>query len=389
MNHLSSSIRKSLLFIVLISLSLLVLACEPKLRKPGGEMDTPEHHVYSGMRLLGENNYGQAQREFELALQLAPRHSRAHAGLALVKAYQGDHPGAAVAMKEAWKEAKTKEDKLFVHVGRIRLLTMGKAESDWLEGARAELDGAVKLDPRHAAAYYYMGLAYKTALAFDDAGRMFKQVLDINKDYVKEANGEWNLVQKIQRAMPGTITGKKIALLEVIGRADAAALFMEELKIDTLYKKRTLKTFDTSFKDPEKSGNKPAKAMLPGDVADHPLRADVEGILGIGVRGLETYPDGSFHPNEPVNRAAYAMMVEDILIKVTGDNALATKFIGQVSPFPDLRSDLPYFNAALTLTSRGMMEAKNFTSGEFAPLRPVSGVEALLVIRKFKEELKF
>jgi hypothetical protein len=83
------------------------------------------------------------------------------------------------------------------------------------------------------------------------------------------------------------------------------------------------------------------------------------------------------------------MMIEDILVKVTGDNGLATKFIGQVSPFPDLRSDLPYFNAAMVVTSRGLMEVKNFASGEFAPLSAVAGVDALLVIRKFKEELKF
>ena len=127
---------------------------------------------------------------------------------------------------------------------------------------------------------------------------------------------------------------------------------------------------------------------MPTDISDHPLRADIEGVLEIGVRGLEPYPDGLYHPLEFINRATYAMMVEDILIKVTGDNALATKFIGQVSPFPDLRSDLPYFNAVMVLTSRGIMEAKEFTSGEFAPLKPVPGADALLVIRKFKEELK-
>jgi len=35
------------------------------------------------------------------------------------------------------------------------------------------------------------------------------------------------------------------------------------------------------------------------------------------------------------------------------------------------------------------MEAKDFTTGEFVPLGPVPGVDALLIIRKFKEELKF
>ncbi len=111
--------------------------------------------------------------------------------------------------------------------------------------------------------------------------------------------------------------------------------------------------------------------------------------MEIGVRGLENYPDGAFHPDELITRANYAMMIEDILIKVTGDKDLATKFTGSASPFPDLRSDLPYFNAVMVVTSRGIMQAKDFTTGEFAPLGSVSGVDALLVIRKMKEQLKF
>lgn len=375
--------------LVILALSVFVFSCTPQLRKPGGELDTPEHHVFTGERLLAEKNYNQARREFELALELAPYFSKAHAGMALAKAYQGDIQGASQAMLDAWKYAKTKEEKLFIHVGRIRLLTVARVDKDWLAQAREEFGDAVKLDSRHAAAYYYMGDAYKTALDFAQAGQMFKKVLEINNEFVKEADGGWNLVQKIQRAMPGTITGRKIALLPSISRADAAALFMEEMKIDNLYKKRTLKTFDASYKDPEQAQGVPAAPALPDDIKDHPLRADIEGIIGIGVRGLETYPDGRYHPDEFVNRAAYAIMVEDILIKITGDSALPTKFIGQVSPFPDLRPDLPYFNAVVTLTTRGIMEAKDFTTGEFGPLGPVSGVDALLIIRKFKEELKF
>ena len=82
------------------------------------------------------------------------------------------------------------------------------------------------------------------------------------------------------------------------------------------------------------------------------------------------------------------MMLEDILIKVSGDNSLATKFFGGTSPFPDLRSDLPYFNAVMVVTSRGIMEAKDLTSGEFGAMGTVPGVDALLIIRKFKEQLK-
>jgi len=380
---------KAILFFAGIGLVMAVVACGPKARIPVAKMDTAEHHTFTGLRLLEEAKYDDANREFELAIQLAPEYSQAHAGIGLVKAYRGDHQGAAESMRNAWKFAKTKEEKVFVHVGRIRLLYKGKPDKGWLQDARDEFDSAVKIDPQYSAAHYYMGIAYIAALDFNQAGQMFRHVIDLKKEYVKEADESWNLIQKIQRAMPGTIAGKKIALLERITRADAAALFMEELRIDNLYKKRTIKTFDTSFKDPEKAKSGMESPSLPKDIADHPLRADIEGIIGIGVRGLETYPDGLFHPADFVDRATYAMMIEDILIKVTGDNALATKFFGQVSPFPDLRSDLPYFNAVMVVTSRGIMGPKDFTSGEFAPLSPVPGIDSLLIIRKFKEELKF
>ena len=108
-----------------------------------------------------------------------------------------------------------------------------------------------------------------------------------------------------------------------------------------------------------------------------------------GCGGWNPSPDHKFFPDQKINRAAYAMMVEDILIKVSGDEKLATKFIGSKSPFPDLRNDLPYFNAVMVCTSRGIMEAKDLTTGEFAPMGTVSGADALLIIRKLKDELRF
>lgn len=381
--------RRLLMFLAFITVGFLVISCGPKIVKPVGEMDTPEHHFYTGMKFLDQGKYADAKKEFTQAIALNPKFSKAYAGNGLVNAYQGDFKAANDSMKKAWSYAESDSEKLFVHIGKIRLSTLSKADKDWLDDAKGEFKKAIKIDSGSAAAYYFMGVAFKTALNFADAGQMFKQVLDINREYVKEADTEWNLAQKIQRAMPGTVTGKKIALLERITRADAAALFMEELKIDVLYKKRTPKTFDNTFKDPEKAkaeaGAAPATAT---DIATHPLKADIEGILQLEVRGLEAYPDGTFHPNDIVDRATYAMMIEDILIKVTGDNTLATKFIGSTSPFPDLRSDLPYFNSVMVVTSRGIMEAKDITTGEFAPLGAVPGVDALLVIRKIKEELK-
>jgi tetratricopeptide (TPR) repeat protein len=395
-----SNYRRYFIAMTLMAATLLVISCGPKAVKPVAEMDTPEHHFFTGMKFLDQAQYPAAQAEFDRAIQLAPKFSTAYAGLALVKAYQNDFPGGFKLLEKAWGYAKTNEEKVFTHVGTIRVHTLSKAscmkigvdckvDKGWLDEAKGAFGKAVEIDPKSSAAYYYMGLAYKTNLDFPLAGEMFAKVMDLKGNLTKEADIQWKIIQDIQRAMPGTITGKKIALVEKITRADAAALFMEEMKIDVLYQKRTIKTFDTGFKDPDKAKADGKATATAGDIADHPLKADIEGILKLGVRGLENYPDGTFLPAEFVNRAAYAMMIEDILIKITGDSSLATKHIGSTSLFPDLRSDLPYFNAVMVVTSRGIMQAKSMTSGEFAPLESVSGVEALLIIKKFKEELKF
>jgi Tfp pilus assembly protein PilF len=382
--------NKALSLIMLFAAVLLMVACSPAARVPVSQLDTPEHHVYTGMKLLDQEKYVDAQREFDLALQLDNKYSKAYTGLGLVKTYTADFKGAWDNLAKGAKYARADDEKLFSKVGHIRYFTQGKLEKKWLALSRDEFDDAVKIDPKYSAAYYFMGLAYKQGYDFNAAGQMFTKVLEIKTDYVGKADNEWNFIQKVQRAMPGSVTGKQIALVERITRADAAALFMEELKIDILYKKRTPKTFDTSFKDPEKAARMAKQVTATAnDIANHPLRVDIEGILEIGVRGLENNPQGNFQPAEVLNRAEYAMMLEDVLIKVSGDNALATKFIGSISPFPDLRPDLPYFNSVMVVTSRGIMQAADMTSGEFAPLKPVAGVDALLIIRKVKDELNF
>ncbi|HOG11938.1 MAG: hypothetical protein PHW80_09300 [Smithellaceae bacterium] len=395
-----ANMKKVLFAIVLFSAVLLIAACGTKARQPESALDTPEHHVFTGMKLIDQEKYQDAEREFALALELNNQYSKAYAGMSLAKAGQQNYTAAFEQLEKAWDTAKTGEEQLAVHIGYIRVNTQSKLactkigvdceqDTSWLKKCESSYQDAVKLDASSAAAPFFMGLAYKTALDYGKAGAMFAKVLEIRKEYVSQANAQWNLVQKIQRAMPGTVTGKKIALLESISRADAAALFMEELKIDVLYKKRTPRTFDTSFKDPEKARSAQTVQPAAKDIAGHPLKADIDGILAIGVRGLEINPQGNFEPAGALNRAEYALMIEDILIKVTGDNVLATKFIGSTSPFPDLRSDLPYFNAVMVVTSRGIMEAMDITTGEFAPLAPVPGADALLIIRKIKEELKF
>lgn len=375
---------------ILFSFGMMIASCAKPPRKPEAALDTPEHHVFSGNKLLEKGDPAGAQREFELAIQLDKKYSPAYVGMGLVFGVQKSYEKAFENMKRAKSLAQKPEDKVNAHVGMIRLYSMER-KGKWIEEAEEEFEDAIKINPRSSVAFFYMGKAYKYVFNFDKAGDMFKRVLDINDRYLIEADNEWKVVQKIQRAAPGSMIGKKIALIEEITRADLAALFVQELLLEKLYEKRTPKRFDTAFQSPVKKfeADRIVKAEAATDIQNHVLRTDIETILRLGVRGLEPSPDHKFFPNEKMSRAAYALIIEDILIKVSGDQKLATKFIGSKSPFPDMRNDLPYFNAVMVMTSRGIMEAKDLSTGEFAPMGTISGADALLIIRRLKDELRF
>ncbi len=118
------------------------------------------------------------------------------------------------------------------------------------------------------------------------------------------------------------------------------------------------------------------------------LLLGIDAVLQLQIRGLEAGPNHKFDPDKLITKGEFALMLEDILIKVSGDEKLATKFLGATSPFPDIRNDQYFFSAAMTATSRGYLEADKAT-GEFKPGDQVSGADALLTIRSFKDQLKF
>jgi tetratricopeptide (TPR) repeat protein len=383
-----------------LAVGVLVISCNPKVQQPLSRLDTPEHHTFAGIVLLNQEKFTDAGREFEIALRQDPRHAKAHTGAGLVKAYRGDFAGGFEAIKQAENDARNNEEKIFTLVGAIRISILSHAaclevgnecgpDVAWLTQSKDAFDKAVLIDPKAASAYFFMGECYLAALDLEAAGRMFKRVLDLNAEYVGEAERHWKFVRKILRAAPETVAGRKTALVERLTRADVAVLFIEEMKIGALFAQRTPKVFNSASRDPGKAGAAVGGRIKAKDVAGHRLRAYIEAIIRIGIRGLDVYPDGTFRPDEQVDRASYAIMIEDILIKVAGDPALATRFIGRPSPFPDLRRDHPYFNAAMVVTSRKIMEVMDPATGSFAPLGPLSGADALLVIRNMKNELRW
>jgi len=376
---------------LLILLAFLTFACAQQAAKPQATMDTPEHHVMSGNKLLKAGNYDGAIAEFERARALDPKHAPAYLGLGLGYGYKGDFETGLKQMKKGAGYAKGDDQKYDLEVGYMRLYLMGKGQADrhWFDELRSTYRKAASRLPERPEAFYYMGLAYKTKYEFRKASREFTKVLDLDKGLVEEADREYALMQKIERAMPGSSIGKQIAIQDSITRADLAALFIHELQIDDLYKRRAKRTFDTAYKSPGKTfkAGEYVKAPPATDIEDHVLKADIDAVIAIGIKGMQPYPDHTFKPDKPTTRAEFAMIVEDIMITITRDTGLATMFIGNQSPFPDLRNDLPYFNAVMVCTTRGIMNAKDAGTGEFDAAGSIPGADALLSIRTLKSQL--
>lgn len=380
--------KRWFLIILAIFVAVTMMSCGSKKKKPTVKLERPDMYTDVGMQLLEQGQYADAEREFAWELKKNPKNARAGIGLGLAKAYQGSYNEALDFLKDGCKYAKLDEEKVSCQVARIRIYTNDKRDKRWFLTTKEAFDAATKISLQNSDAYFYMGFAYKDNLNFDEAGKMFQEVIALNDKHVKEAEGELAQIQKVQKAMAVTKTGRRIALEDQISRADCAALIMEEIKLEKVLNRQNPNADRDDFSDLKDKKSAPSKNTTAKDIADNPLRVHIEGVLRLGIKGLGKYPDGTFRPDESVSRAAFAVIMADILEKLTGNAELAKPFQRSESPFKDVRMETPYYGAIMVVTSRGIMEKKNANAEEFVPLAPVSGAEALKSAKRLKEDQK-
>lgn len=394
-----SMIKRTTAMITGCAMLAVLIGCAPKAQKAEGQLDDPPTHYKQGMKYWDMGEYAKAEEEFTRAKELDPKYAPAYAGLALTTAKKAQNAETQDEMEEGFEEAHDLAKKAQslndeipgVFIAKALVITMenqGKPIKKWLDEVEDEYNKALKIDPENAEAYYRRGYCYKKAYQFDKAADDFRKVLDLGKGYTRQADEQWEIVQKIERAAPGTDVGKKIALVEKISRADLAALYISELGIDKLVKKKRPKNYDTGFKAPDDPREFKADSVVSTkevtDIDDHWAKNFVLDIVKLNIRGLEPYPDHTFHPDEKVNRAEFALVVEEALIAIVGDPSLASKHIGATeSRFPDVNPSHPGYNAICNAVDKGILDAE--MNGEFGLAVAVSGPDALLAIRKLKD----
>ena len=374
---------------VAASVIFMAAGCASTVRKAGGDMDTPQVHYKQGMKYFHEGSLTKASEEFNLSASLDKKYAPAYAGRAIIAAIVKDDIKAANKLAD---KAISLDKKCVAGYLAKALIIWGrnikKPASEWLPDVEKQFNKALKIDPQSPEIFFWRGGVYRTVYLFDKAAADFKQVLDLDKEWTKQADRFWQEIQMIERAAPGTDVGRKISLVASISRADIAALFVSELDVGKLLSKNAVKNYDTAYRAPQdtRALTTPTAAKIPEvtDIQGNWAENFIKDVLVLQMRGLDAYPDHTFKPGQLITRSEFAFMVEDILIAILGDQSLATKYVGSSpSRFPDVSVSSPYYNAICNMVDKGIMKAE--VSGEFGIEQSVSGAEALLVIRMIKE----
>ena len=393
--------RRYFLFVFFLSFVWLVSGCATKKLAPVSDEDNPAHHYLMGMELIDKGEIDKADARFQRALQLEPDYPPALAGRALAAACrtkaEPDAEHKSVELKraldlldDAEDEAKGDSQKFMVEVTGIRVYTRAKPK-DWIDEARDCYEDSMDLDKVNeaelpyyrskTAAPYFMGRAYFANYQFRKSEDMLSKVMSASPGRWHEpAEKLFRKVHKIVRASAGytlTNVAKRIAVKDSVSRADVAALLVDEIHLDRLMAGRIAAP---QKKDPE--------AFIPADVRENLFKPEILVVVKWNLRGLEPIYDSAsraylFYPNKPISRKELAFVLEDILIKITGDESLASKYYGQSnSPYPDVPPTSAYYNAVTNSVTRGLMAPD--LSGAFRPDENTDGAELLQSVLRLR-----
>ncbi len=365
----------------------LAAGCGPKNIEQQSVVDDPGTHVNQGKRLMARGDLSGAEAEFNRARSLDHDYAPAVAALAQIAIERGNWDRAEGLVQEA-KEID--EDCVEAYIANIRLLSRWqpgpnwfRMREDWIQRVDEEAADALQISPNNEEVLFYYGVAQKRALQFDEAGRTFAAVISQKGDFEARADEQWKLIQKIQRAAPGTRLGKKIALVDELTRAELAVLFVDEMRLEEVLRNRAPITYDNQ--DDRLTLTPGGGVRTPSDIEGHWAQSFIQDAVRLGA--MEPKPNGEFKPDETVSRADFAYLVQNMIVLITQDQSLLTRFIGEDRQFPDVRADHWASNAINLVASRGIMSGDTIT-GRFEPQGTIRGADALLMIRKLKQSLR-
>jgi len=378
------------LFILII---FVLVGCAPKGVTPLSDTDTPVNNYNNGMTAVARGEWSAAQVTFDRALALKPGFAPGMAGQALVLAGEAARTtdvekrrdkidASRQLLKKTIKKAKGDLEFLNVYVIGIRAETLAQGDN-WMKSARVFYEaGRLLAVGGESELYYssrqalnfYMAQACFAERKLDCARILLKRILASPTGlWHQPADTAFSYLQALERVSVNRVSTElawNILTRDTVTRAEVAAIIVSELG-DSLKLKDTVRIGDCAVLE---------------DIIDHPYRKDIEKLLSLQVRGLDVVRDSGacmFFPDQKVSRKELAMLLEDLLVLITGEKGVATKYLGQdASPYSDVRPHTLWYNSVLVVVNRNLMDVN--LKGAFRPNDNVNGAEFLLAISQLR-----
>ncbi|MFH2093544.1 MAG: S-layer homology domain-containing protein [Pseudomonadota bacterium] len=383
MKQMTSYMNITLLFCA----ALFLFGCAgstPSVKVMDSGGNNPYYLCQNADKHLLNNEIDQAQELYKRALGIEKNYSPGYVGLSKIAVMTGQDNAIEYAQK-AMDSARKKDEKLSASTQLMNVYYQTRPDG-WFDSMKT-LWAAIKNDhekPEEAA--LVMGKANLTNEKYLDATVFFRQVLDWDGHFTSQADALLNGIYQQLRAEPGTKAAKMIARQKLVTRADLSVLLVEELKLIDYINIHAGQSEQAGFQTPQVFKTSVQEISYPVDIQGHPYEKDIKLILAYGLEGLKPFSDQTFSPQEPVTRAGFSMIVEDVLSRLNNDPGLKKAYVGSNSPFADVPSGNYALNAIIVCSTRNFLAAD--LDGSFRPTDAVSGTETLLTIRRLKQEIK-
>ncbi len=363
---------------------LFCFSCVQKTAFTSSLFDNPEYHYRLGIQQLENGDIELSKESFSRAKRLQHGFALADVGLALASISKNEFNIA----KQHIQLAKRQDRRClqaYIAEGRLiakRGLNLNRPPNSWLDESLKSFNQAFTIEKDNPEALFYVGDTYLNAGNLKDSQMAFTKILNSNNQHwAKMARQKLKIVQDIERLSPGSLLGKQIGLKQTISRAEMAVLLVEELRINSIAAIGRLSSVNNeTVTNPKRKNNIPN--------LQHWASGWVNIILKIGVPGLSLFPNGDFYHDQQLTRAQCALIVSYVVERLSGKDGDLSKYIGEKSTFPDLKSDHYAYGAASLSVDLGLLEIKNIRTANFEPSGSISGLEALRIIRKLQDSFR-
>ena len=377
-------------FILLLMILLLSNCGQQAKRTPSSEVDTPEMHYDRGKQLLQRDEGALAESEFQHALALDPDFAPAYEGLGWCALARGETDLSFHLARESlkkspnWPLARLVLARLYANEGKY-----SRAETAVLNAINLIPDAPIT-DRNQALvdAWLTMGIISMQAEKYQNARNAYFEVLEIDRLNMDASEGLDKLTVYQSVVIGQRPELAEIAAREKLTRADIAVLVVSEMPLHK-WLPAPSRPADAPWIGPtgssgENNSHAQPLSALPLDVDhNHWAKSYIMEVLDSGV--MQAYPDARFQPDELINRAEFAIVLEKLLIASERHGQLASQFFGSPSPYRDIDRSSPVYNAIMLVSTRNLING--FADGTFRPLAAVSGAEALDVLRQLKARL--